>query len=134
MGRDRCISGRSSEILSVFVGDVLALTVLVALGEAEVDDVDVVSGRISASDQEVIRFDITMDNSLFVHFFNTSDELNSDHQNCLQIKVTFATLEQILQRRSQQVHHHHVELLIRHRAIRSDVVKTGYTGYSQKRG
>ena len=112
MSCNRCISGRSSEILSVFVGDVFTLTVLVALSEAEVDDVDVVSGSICASDQEVIRFNITMDNSLFMHFFNTSDELNSNHQDSFQIEVSLAALEQILQRRSQQVHHHHMEALV----------------------
>ena len=58
---DGGVSGRASQVLSVLVGDVLALAIFVALGEPEVDDVDVVAGRLGASNQEVVRLDITVD-------------------------------------------------------------------------
>jgi len=49
---------------------VLALTVLVALGEAEVDDVDVVAGGFGASDQEVVGLDVSVNDALLVHLLN----------------------------------------------------------------
>ena len=41
---NRSIPSRSSQVLAILVGDMLALAVLVALGEAEIDDVDAVTG------------------------------------------------------------------------------------------
>jgi len=41
---NRSIPSRSSQVLAILVGDVLDLAVLVALGEAEIDDVDAVTG------------------------------------------------------------------------------------------
>ena len=43
MSGNRGISGGSSQILAIFVGNMLALRVLVALGETKIDDVDVVT-------------------------------------------------------------------------------------------
>jgi len=43
MGGNGSISGGSGQILSIFIGDVLAGAVLVALGETEIDDVDLVA-------------------------------------------------------------------------------------------
>ena len=43
MGGNGGISGGSCQVFAILVGNVLALAVLVALGEAEVDDVDAVA-------------------------------------------------------------------------------------------
>jgi hypothetical protein len=51
----------------------LSVGVLVAFRETEIDDVNVVLVRVSASDQEVVRFNITMNNALFVNLLNTLD-------------------------------------------------------------
>jgi len=67
---DRCVSGRSSQVLSIFVRNVLAFAVFVAFGETEVDDVDVVTSRLCATDQEIIRLDITVNDPLLVHLLN----------------------------------------------------------------
>ena len=112
MSRDRGVPSRACQILSIFVRNVLTLAILVALGQSEVDDVDVVACRIGSSDQEVIRFDIPMNDSLFMDFLYASDELACDHKYSLEVEITLARLEEVLKRRSQQVHHHHVELLI----------------------
>ena len=87
---NRGVSGRACEVLSILVGDVLAFTVFVALGQTEIDDVDIVPRSISSTDQEVIGLDITMDDALFVDFFDAADELTGDHQHCLQVKVALA--------------------------------------------
>ena len=74
----------------------LALRVLVALSESEVNDVDVVASGVSATDQKVVRLDVAMDYSLLVNLFNTSDELSGDHKDSFQVKVALARLEEIL--------------------------------------
>ena len=90
---NRGISGRARQILSILVGDVLTFTVFVALGQTEIDDVDIVPSSISSTDEEVIGLDITMDDALFVDLLDAADELTGDHQYCLQVKVALARLE-----------------------------------------
>lgn len=51
----------------------LTLGVLIALGETEIDDVDIVFGALVAANEEVIRLDISVDNSLVMHFLNTGN-------------------------------------------------------------
>ena len=114
VGSNGGISGSSSEVLAVLVGDVFALGVLVALGETEIDDIDVVAGGVLTTDQEVVRLDVSVDDPLIVHFFNALDQLDGDHQDGFQIEIALARREEILEGGSEQVHHHHVELVVRH--------------------
>ena len=79
VGSNGGISGSSSEVLAVLVGDVVALGVLVALGETEIDNVNVVAGGVLSTDQEIVRLDVSVDDPLLVNFFNASDQLDSDH-------------------------------------------------------
>ena len=51
----------------------LTLGVLIALGETEIDDVDIVFGALVATNEEVIRLDISVDYSLVMHFLNTGN-------------------------------------------------------------
>ena len=111
---NRGVSGGTSQVLAILVGDVLTLGVLVALGETEIDDVDVVSGGVGAADEEVVRLDISVDDALLVHFFDTADELGGDHEDCLEVEVALARLEEILEGGSEQVHDHHMELVVGH--------------------
>mgnify|MGYP006901765532 CR=1 FL=1 len=76
MRADGGVAGGASEILAVLVGDVFALGVLVALGEAEINDIDRVFGLFSATDEEVIRFDVAVDDALLVHLLNALDHLD----------------------------------------------------------
>ena len=128
MREDGGIPGGAGKILALTERDVLSFGVLVALGEAEINDVNVVSGRIGAANQEVIGLDIAVNDALLVHLLNTANQLNGDHQDRLEVKVALARLEEVLKRRSKQVHHHHVELHVGHRGIRSDVVESRHAG------
>ena len=78
MRGDGSISSRSSQVFSVLVWDVFALTIFVALGKAEVNDVDVITGRLCASNQEIIRLDISMDNSLLMHLLDSLNQLDAN--------------------------------------------------------
>ena len=71
MGVDRGVAGSTRQVLSVSEGNVLALRVFVALSESKVDNVDIVFGTLIASNQEVVRFDVSMDDSFFVNFLNS---------------------------------------------------------------
>ena len=76
----------------------LTFAVFVAFCQAEVDDVDVITGRVGATNQEVVRFDVSMDDSLFVNFLDAPDELACDHQHGLEVKIALAGLEEVLKR------------------------------------
>ena len=60
----------------------LSLTILVAFGKTEIDNVNVITSGVGASNEEIVWLDITMDYSLLMDFLDTTDELNRDHQNC----------------------------------------------------
>ena len=79
MGGDRGISSSSCQILAIFEGDVFASTVLVTFGETKVDDEDLVAVRFRGSNEEVIRFDISVDDPLGMNFLEMMHELDSDH-------------------------------------------------------
>ena len=53
----------------------LTLTISVALCKSEVDDIDAVTSQFSTADEEIVRLDITVDNSLIVYFLEVFDEL-----------------------------------------------------------
>ena len=42
--------------------------------------------------------------------------------------MSLASLEKVLERWSKEVHDHYVKVLVRHAAVRSDVVEAGYAG------
>ena len=79
MGGDRGISSSSCQILAIFEGDVFASTVLVTFGETKVDDEDLVAVRFRGSNEEVIRFDISVDDPFGMNFLEMMHELDSDH-------------------------------------------------------
>ena len=83
MGGDRGISGGSCQVLSLLEWDVLSFTVFVAFGKTKINDVDVVTSSVCASNEEIIWLDITMDDSLLVNLLNAADELHCNHQNSL---------------------------------------------------
>ena len=126
---DRGVSCRTGQVLAVFVRDVLALAVLVALGQTEIDDVDVVASGFSASDQEVIRLDVTMNDSLLVHLLNSLDQLDANQEAGFQIEASLASGEEVFQGWPEQVHDHDMEVLVRRRAVSADVVKSRHARY-----
>lgn len=54
----------------------LALRVLVALGESKIDDVNSVFRLLVAANHEVVGLDVTMDDPLLVDFLNALNHLH----------------------------------------------------------
>ena len=126
MSSYRCVPCCSGQIFAIFVWNMFAFAVLVALSQTEINDIDVISGRFSASNQEIIGLDIPMNNSLLVDLLDALDELDGNHEDGLQVEVALAGLEEVFEGGSEQVHHHDMELLVGHRAVRADVVEAWY--------
>ena len=68
---DRSVSCRACQVLAILVRDMLTLTVFKALCQTEVNDVDLIFGLIRAPNQEIVGFDVSMNDSLLVHFLNS---------------------------------------------------------------
>ena len=111
---DRSVSRCSGQALSILVGNVLVVAIHVALCQSKVYDVDLVAGLLRATDQKVVRLDVTMDNLVIVHSLDSFEHLASDQQHCLQVELASAVLEKVLNRAAEKVHHHYVELMVRH--------------------
>ena len=90
MGCDGGVSGGTGQVLSILVGDVFTGAVLVALGETKVDDIDLVAGRLSCANQEIVRFDVAMDDSLGVNLLEVVHELDGHEQHGLDIELALA--------------------------------------------
>jgi len=80
----------------------------IALGETEIDAVNVVTISASSVRDKVGRLDITMDEMARVHELHAFQHLIGDHQDGFQREPPSALIELILQRRSQEVHDHQV--------------------------
>lgn len=65
-----CISRCACQVLTLSEWDVLTVRVLVALGETEINDEDVIFVCVIAANQEVIRLDISMNYTFFMHFLD----------------------------------------------------------------
>ena len=132
VSRNRCIPGRASQVFSVLVRNMFTFTVFVALGEAKIDNVHVIFGCLCAANQEVVRLNVSMDDSFFMDLFDALDHLNCNHENSLQVEAALTRLKKVLKRGAEQVHYHNVELLVRHRGICPDVVQTGHACYQKQ--
>jgi len=80
---ERSVTGRTSQILTLTEGNVFVLAVLVALSQTEINDINVVLCAFGSAYQEVVRFDIPMDNPFFMHFLNALNHLMSDMKHRL---------------------------------------------------
>ena len=68
---DTCVSGSTCKVFALSERNMFTIRVLVALSETEIDDENVVFVSVVSSDQKVIRFDISMNDSFFVDLLNT---------------------------------------------------------------
>jgi len=68
---DTSISGSTSEIFTLPEGDVLAIGVLIAFSKTEINDENIVLIGIVASNQEIVRLNVTMNDALFVDLLNS---------------------------------------------------------------
>ena len=59
----------------------LAVRVLVALGETKIDDVDVILVCVVAPNQEVVGLNVSVDNALFVDLLNSLNLFNHIFRN-----------------------------------------------------
>jgi len=132
VGVNRRVSCSSGQVLSVLVWNMLSLAVHVALGQTEIDDVDVVPCRVVAANQEVVWLNVSMNDSFFVDLFDTVYELLGDHQDSLEVELALASLEKVLKGWSEQVHDHHMEALVGHRVVRTDVVEAWHARFSSQ--
>ena len=71
MGIQRGISRSACQILALAEWDMFSFRILKTLGKTEVDDVNIVLRAFCSSDEEVVWFDVTVDNSLFMNFLNS---------------------------------------------------------------
>jgi hypothetical protein len=62
------------------------------------------------ADQDVLRLEIPVDESLDLECLNSCNQLLSDEQASLQRQLLTAIYEEILQRRAEQLNHHDVIL------------------------
>jgi len=106
MSIDGSITGSSSQILVLPVWNVeVSLRVTVLLGKSEIDDIDLVTALTNAH-EEVVRFDITVDERFGMDVLNSGNELIGKEKNSLQGKLAVAKVEEILQTGSEKVENH----------------------------
>ena len=93
VGVDGGIASSSSKVLALTVGDMLAITLNVTLGQSEVKDEDLVTGLVE-SDAEVIRFDVTVDEVPVVNVLGPTDHLIDEHQDTLETELAEGLVEE----------------------------------------
>jgi len=102
------VSSSSSKVLAISEGNVLTIGTLVALGQSKIDDVDGIFSLFAATDQKIIRLDISVDDSFFVNNLNPLYHLSRNVQNCFEIKLAPALLKEVFQTLAEHVHDHDV--------------------------
>lgn len=73
MSVETCVPCSSSQILAISERDVFSFRIFKALCKAEVNNVYVVFGAFGRADQEVVWFNVTVNDTLLVNFLNTLD-------------------------------------------------------------
>jgi len=71
----------------------LTVGTLVALGKTKVNYEYAILRLLAAADEEVVGFDVSVDDALLVHFLDALDQLNGYQQHCFEIELPFAGLE-----------------------------------------
>jgi hypothetical protein len=109
---DAGITSSTSQILVLSVRNVeVRLGIAVLLGQTEIDDVDLVAALANAH-EEVVRLDITVDEGLGMDVLDARDELVGKEKDGLQGELAVAEVEEILQRRAEQVQDHGVVIAL----------------------
>mmetsp|Transcript_16937 Transcript_16937/g.33938 ORF Transcript_16937/g.33938 Transcript_16937/m.33938 type:complete len:319 (+) Transcript_16937:608-1564(+) len=85
----------------------VCLGIAILLCKPKIDDIDLVC-FLAETHQKVVRLDITMNEALRVHEFDTAEHLLREHKNCLQTEFARAKIEEILQAWPQEIDNHHV--------------------------
>ena len=110
---DGRISSGTRQVLVLTVRDVeVRLRIPVLLRQTEVDDVHLVA-PLANPHQEVVRLDITVDEALGVDVLDAGDELVGEEQHGLEGELAVAEVEEVFERRAEQVEHHGVVVTLR---------------------
>lgn len=109
MGVNRGIASSSGEVLSLPVGDVLAVALDVPLGQSEVQDEDLV-GSLVESNAEVIGLDVAMDEVSVVDVLNPGDHLVDEHEHSLEGELAQRLVEEGLEGGAHEIHDQHVKI------------------------
>jgi len=97
VGVDRSIPRSAREVLVLLLGDVLlGLGVPLTFGQSEVHDVDRVL-VLGESDQEIVGFDVPIDEVVCVHLLQPLQHLFGQHEHCLEVELAGAEGEEFLQ-------------------------------------
>ena len=67
------ITRSAREVLTLAEGYVLVIGILVALRQPEIDDVNVVLSALSSTYQEIVGFDVAVDNAFLMDFLDALD-------------------------------------------------------------
>lgn len=106
MGVDGGVTSGTSQVLVLTVRDVeMGLGVTVLLCQTKIDHVDLVA-TLADAHEEVVWLDVTVDEGLGVDVLNAGDELVGKKQDRLERELAVAEVEEILQRRAEQVQDH----------------------------
>lgn len=97
VGVDTRVPCGTGEVLVLTVGDVeVSLGVTVLLGETKVDDIDLVAA-LTDTHEEVVGFDITVDEGLGMDVLDARDELVGEEEDGLERELAVAEVEEILE-------------------------------------
>ena len=86
----------------------LSITRLVALSQTKINNIDSVFGCFGSSGHEIVRLDVSVDDSFFVNYLDSLEHLNCDMKDSREVKFSSALLEQVFQGFAQLVHDHNV--------------------------
>ena len=102
------IACRSSQLLALLIANMPScLGIFVPFSKAEIDDVDYML-IVTSTDQEVVRFNITVEKSTLVNKLYALNHLDGNHQDSLKVKLSATIFVDFLEARAQQVQYHHV--------------------------
>lgn len=106
MSVDRSVTGCTSQVLIFTVWNVeVSLGVSVLLRQTEIDDIDLIASLADAH-EEIVRFDIAVDEGFGVNVLDSGDELVREEEDGLQRELSVAEVEQILQTGAKKVQNH----------------------------
>ena len=86
----------------------LSITRLVALSQTKINNIDSVFGCFGSSGYEIVRLDVSVDDSFFVNYLDSLEHLNCDMKDSREVKFSSALLEKVFQGFTELVHDHNV--------------------------
>jgi hypothetical protein len=103
MSVDGSITSSTGQVLVLPVRDMeVGLWVTVFLGQSKIDNIDLVT-TLSDAHEEVVGFDITVDEGLGVDVLDARDELIGEEENSLQGELSITEVEKILQTWAEEI-------------------------------